>query len=84
MDNFYTIPVQCKTMDLAGYYIGKKITINPTIKPLDGDCVLINHKSKIHLMEYKTPYLLPRSTDKSQSVIDVGLVDIIGVVINNN
>ena len=48
MDNFYTIPVQCKTMDLAGYYIGKKITINPTIKPLDGDCVLINHKSKIH------------------------------------
>lgn len=77
----FVIPVQYATMDLAGYYIGDRIVVDPDVKPKDGKTVLIQYKNKIQIMEYRTPYLLPRSSDKSQSEIDVGLVDIMGVVV---
>ena len=41
---------------------------------------MIQFKNKIQIMEYRTPYLLPRSA-QSQQEIDVGLVDIMGVVV---
>jgi hypothetical protein len=77
----FAIPVQWKTMDLAGYYVGDTIVVNPDIKPTNGKTVLIQYKNKIQIMEYRTPYLLPRSSDKSQKEIDIGLVDIMGVVV---
>lgn len=82
MQNVYTIPIDSKTMDLAGYYVGNLITVDSLKKPKLGDCVLVNYKNKIILMEYRSPYLIPRSSDKTQKVLDVGLVDIIGVIIN--
>ena len=77
----FVIPVQHATMDLAGYYIGDRIVVDPDIKPTDGKTVLIQYKNKIQIMEYRTPYLLCRSSDKSQSELDIGLVDIMGVVV---
>jgi hypothetical protein len=76
----YAIPVQWETMDLAGYHLGDTIVVDPDIKPQNGKTVLIQFKNKIQIMEYRTPYLLPRSS-KSQKEIDVGLVDIMGVVV---
>ena len=76
----YAIPVQWETMDLAGYHVGDTIVVDPDIKPQNGKTVLIQFKNKIQIMEYRTPYLLPRSS-KSQQEIDVGLVDIMGVVV---
>ena len=76
----YAIPVQWDTMDQAGFNIGDIIVVDPDIKPQNGKTVLIQFKNKIQIMEYRTPYLLPRSS-KSQQEIDVGLVDIMGVVV---
>jgi SOS-response transcriptional repressor LexA len=76
----FAIPVQWNTMDLAGYHVGDTIVVDPDIKPKDGKTVLIQFKNKIQIMEYRTPYLLPRSA-QSQQEIDVGLVDIMGVVV---
>jgi len=77
----YAIPVQWGTMDQAGFNIGDTIVVDPDMKPVSGKCVLIQYKNKIQIMEYRTPYLLPRSSDKSQKEIDIGLVDIMGVVV---
>ena len=77
----YAIPIQWATMDQAGFNIGDTIVVDPDMKPVSGKCVLIQYKNKIQIMEYRTPYLLPRSSDKSQKEIDVGLVDIMGVVV---
>tara|TARA_R110000823_G_scaffold5329_1_gene20996 strand:+ start:101 stop:679 length:579 start_codon:yes stop_codon:yes gene_type:complete len=77
----YAIPVQWNTMDQAGFNVGDMIVVDPKQLPANGKTVLILYKNKVMLMEYRTPYLLPRSTDKSQVEIDVGLVDIMGVVV---
>ena len=77
----YAIPVQWNTMDQAGFNVGDMIVVDPKQLPANGKTVLILYKNKVMLMEYRTPYLLPRSTDKSQMEIDVGLVDIMGVVV---
>lgn len=77
----YAIPVQSNTMDQAGFNIGDTIVVDPDTRPTNGRCVLIQYKNKIQLMEYRTPYLLPRSSDQSQKEIDMGLVDIMGVVV---
>jgi lambda repressor-like predicted transcriptional regulator len=77
----YAIPVQSSTMDQAGFNIGDTIVVDPDRKPTNGKTVLIQYKNKIQLMEYRTPYLLPRSSDQSQKEIDMGLVDIMGVVV---
>jgi len=80
-NNTYSIPVQWNTMDLSGYFVGDTIVVDSTLKPIDGECVLINFRNKIQLMEYRTPYLQPQSSDSSHEQIDVGLVDILGVVV---
>ena len=77
----YAIPIQWNTMDHAGFSIGDTIVVDPKKKPTNGKCVLINFKNKIQIMEYRTPYLLPRSSDPSNKEIDMGLVDILGVVV---
>lgn len=77
----YAIPVQWNTMDQAGFNVGDMIVVDPKQLPANGKTVLILYKNKVMLMEYRTPYLLPRSTDKSQVEIDVGLVDVMGVVV---
>ena len=77
----YAIPVQSNTMDQAGFNIGDTIVVDPDKKPTNGKTVLIQYKNKLQLMEYRTPYLLPRSSDQSQKEIDMGLVDIMGVVV---
>jgi len=77
----FAIPVQTNTMDLAGYIPGDIIVVDPDMKPINGKAVLIQNNNKIQIMEYRTPYLLPRSSDKSQKELDVGFVDIMGVVV---
>ena len=79
--NSTVVTTQGNTMDQAGFNVGDMIVVDPKQLPANGKTVLIQYKNKIILMEYRTPYLLPRSTDKSQSEIDVGLVDIMGVVV---
>lgn len=77
----FAIPISTNSMDLAGYIVGDIIVVDPDKKPINGKAVLVQYKNTIKVMEYRTPYLLPRSSDKSQKEIDIGLVDIIGVVI---
>tara|TARA_R100001463_G_scaffold43197_1_gene90257 strand:- start:330 stop:896 length:567 start_codon:yes stop_codon:yes gene_type:complete len=77
----FAIPVQTNSMDLAGFTVGDMIVVDPDMKPINGKAVLVQFKNKIQIMEYRTPYLLPRSSDKSQKELDNGLVDILGVVV---
>ena len=77
----YAIQVTCNTMDQAGFFIGDTIIVDPKRLPESGKTVMVEYKNKLLIMEYRTPYLLPRSSDKSQKEIDEGLVDFKGVVV---
>ena len=77
----YAIQVTCNTMDQAGFFIGDTIIVDPKRLPESGKTVMVEYKNKLLIMEYRTPYLLPRSSDKSRKEIDEGLVDFKGVVV---
>jgi len=77
--NSFAIPIQWDTMDLAGYKMGEIIVVDPDEDYKDGDVLLIKTDKKIALYEIQQHMLLTRST-KSQETYDVGLVDVLGVV----
>ena len=60
-------------------YPGDFIVVNIKQKPIEGNVVMIKNINSFSIYEYQPPYLLARSS-KKQPHIDMGLVDIIGVV----
>lgn len=79
----FAVPVAWDTMDSAGrgsIYPGDVIIVDPKKKPKEGQVVMIKNVDEFSIYEYQPPYLLARSTKKSPN-IDLGLVDVLGVVV---
>tara|TARA_A100001201_G_scaffold118868_1_gene102417 strand:+ start:68 stop:316 length:249 start_codon:yes stop_codon:yes gene_type:complete len=78
--NVFEIPVVWETMNLYGIKVGNSIVVDVEEKPREGDVVMIKDMNSFNIFEYQPPYLIARSTYQTPNV-DLGLVDIIGVVI---
>lgn len=77
--NSFAIPVSWDTMDQAGYRKGDIIVVDPEAEYKSGDELLIKTTKSIAVYELQEHFLIARST-KRYDTLDIGLVDVLGRV----
>jgi len=77
--NAFAIPVSWDTMDMSGYRKGDIVVVDPDVEYTSGDDLLIKTTKTIAVYEIQEHFLIARSS-KKYDTLDIGLVDVLGRV----